>query len=109
MDWLNKLKERWQVNSVWQVIVILIVFACTGFTVLFLKKPLLHLLGMDETSSKAAKWAFYLLAFLPMYQVVLLVYGFVFGQFKFFLAFEKRMFIGIGKLFLLPVRLFRKR
>jgi hypothetical protein len=97
------------VRSIWQVLLILVVFACTGFSVLYLKKPLLEILGLDQNSPKAAKWAFYLLAFLPLYQVVLLMYGFVFGQFRFFWEFEKRMVQGIRKLFTWPFRIFRKK
>jgi len=34
----------------------------------------------------------YWVLILPIYNVVLLIYGFLFGQFKFFWEFEKRMF-----------------
>jgi hypothetical protein len=69
------------------VVIVLLVFACTGFTVMFLKKPILKLLGTD--SSTLASVAYYLLI-LPIYNIILLVYGFVFGQFRFFWEFEKR-------------------
>jgi hypothetical protein len=36
---------------------------------------------------------------LPAYQVLLLLYGFLLGQFAFFWAFEKRMFGRIRKVF----------
>jgi len=32
----------------------------------------------------------YYILILPVYNVILLLYGFVFGQFRFFLDFEKR-------------------
>ncbi|MFM8758658.1 MAG: DUF6787 family protein, partial [Methylophilaceae bacterium] len=47
MSWLDKLQTRWKVGSLFQVILILIVFACTGFTVLFLKRPLFAYLFAD--------------------------------------------------------------
>jgi Na+-driven multidrug efflux pump len=86
--WFKKLQERWNVSAT-QVVLILIVFACTGFTVMFLKKPLLSLLGADD--SIWATVAYYVLI-LPLYNAILLVYGFIFGQFRFFLDFEKRFF-----------------
>ncbi|WPP48423.1 DUF6787 family protein [Catalinimonas niigatensis] len=92
MSWLQKLQERWEVKSVWQVIIILIVFACTGFTVMFLKQPLYNLAGITEETSAWIKVPYYLLTILPVYQLVLLAYGFIFRQFRFFWAFEKRMF-----------------
>jgi Na+-driven multidrug efflux pump len=97
--WIEKLRARWKVNSIWQVIIILIVFACTGFTILFLKKPVLHFLlpdQGDDTERLTASILYYILI-IPIYNVVLLGYGFVFGQFKFFWEFEKRMFSRIFK------------
>lgn len=87
--WLEKLRERWNLNSIGQVIVVLIVFACTGFTVLFLKQPILRLFAGDPPFSTIATVAYYLLI-LPIYNIILLAYGFLFGQFRFFWAFEKR-------------------
>jgi len=88
---MEKLKDRWEVNSVGQVIVILIVFACTGFSVLFIKKPLFDLAGITSETSAWIRIPFYLLTILPAYQVLLLTYGFIFGQFRFFWNFEKKM------------------
>ena len=88
--WIGKLERKWNVNTV-QVIIILIVFACTGFTIMFLKNPILDLIMPQEDRS----WVFtllYYLFILPVYNVILLIYGFIFGQFKFFWEFEKRMF-----------------
>jgi hypothetical protein len=88
-NWIEKLKERWKVKNALQVIVILIVFACTGFTVLFIKKPLLNWLAGEEGNSTLATVLYYIFI-LPLYNVLLLGYGFLFGQFEFFWAFEKR-------------------
>ncbi|WKN32891.1 prolipoprotein diacylglyceryl transferase [Porifericola rhodea] len=99
MGWIQNLQSRWEVKSTWQVIVILIVFACTGFTVMFLKQPLYKLAGITEQTSAWIKVPYYMLTVLPVYQLVLLAYGFVFGQFQFFWKFEKRMFKGMAKLF----------
>ena len=89
MNWLEKLKKRWNLQSGLQVVVVLIVFACTGFTILFIKKPVLTWLAGDEGNSTLASVLYYIFI-LPLYNVILLIYGFIFGQFKFFWAFEKR-------------------
>ncbi len=96
---LEKLKQRWGVTSAGQVILILIVFACTGFSVLFIKQPLYDLAGITAQTSPWIRVPFYLLTVLPAYQVLLLAYGFLFGQFRFFWNFEKRMFSRIKGLF----------
>jgi hypothetical protein len=88
--WIEKLKSRWKLKSAWQVIIVLIVFACTGFTVLFLKKPLLTFLAGDKGNSALATVLYYIFI-LPIYNILLLGYGFLFGQFSFFWDFEKRM------------------
>lgn len=96
-NWIKKLQLRWDVSA-WQVIVILIVFAFTGFTVMFLKKPIVaYFVGSGEQSI-VFTIAYYILI-LPVYNLFLLVYGFLFGQFKFFWAFEKKTLGRITKWF----------
>ncbi len=92
--WILKLKQKWNLKSVGQVIVILIVFACTGFTVLAIKKPLLHMLAGDSGDTVLASVVYYLLI-LPIYNVFLLAYGFLFGQFNFFLGIREEIFQSI--------------
>jgi hypothetical protein len=83
--------HRWKLGSTFQVIVVLVVFACTGFTVLFIKKPILRFLAGDQGDTVTASVIYYVLI-LPLYNVILLAYGFLFGQFNFFWEFEKRFF-----------------
>lgn len=91
MSWLQKLQTRWKVNSLLQVMVILVVFACTGFTVLLIKRPLFNYWFPNHAVPVYASAAYYILI-LPVYNIFLLLYGFIFGQFKFFWQFEKRFF-----------------
>jgi hypothetical protein len=97
-SWTEKLRERWNLASGWQVLIVLIVFACTGFTVLFIKRPLLNFFAGEAGNSTQASVIYYILI-LPLYNVLLLFYGFVFGQLTFFLAFEKRFFSRILTIF----------
>ncbi|MCI0751100.1 MAG: prolipoprotein diacylglyceryl transferase [Flammeovirgaceae bacterium] len=99
MKWIENLKARWNLQSAWQVIVVLIVFACTGFTVLFIKKPLLQILVGESAGTTTASVIYYILI-LPIYNVILLIYGFVFGQFHFFWTFEKRFFSRLFSIFI---------
>lgn len=89
MKWVEKLKNRWKLESAWQVVIVLIVFAYTGFTILFIKKPLLSWLAGEQGDTTLASVLYYVFI-LPLYNIVLLGYGFIFGQFKFFWEFEKR-------------------
>jgi hypothetical protein len=90
MSWIDKLQTRWKVKSAFQVIIILIVFACTGFTVMFLKPVITHFLfsGGRTTWFSILYWVL----IFPVYNLFLLFYGFIFGQSKFFWEFEKKFF-----------------
>src|SRR4051812_46015626 len=95
--WIQKLKERWQVKSTFQIIVIFVVFAFTGFSIMYLKRYIQELAGFDNTTAWWIKLLFSLLIILPLYQVVLLFWGTLLGQFRFFWNFEKRIFRAIGR------------
>jgi hypothetical protein len=96
---IEKLKQRWNVRNGWDVLIILLVFACTGFSVLYVKRWLFELIGLDEQSPSWLRWAVNILIILPLYQVILLAWGWIWGKFNFFWEFEKRMFSRIGGLF----------
>lgn len=91
MNWIDRLQLKWKLKNTRQVLIILLVFACTGFTVLFLKRPVVGYFTADGGQNIWFSIAYYVLI-LPIYNVILLFYGFVFGQFEFFWEFEKRTF-----------------
>ena len=95
----DKLKERWGLSSGRDVIVVLLVFACTGFSVLFVKRGLFRLLDIDGSSPIGLRIAISLFLILPLYQVLLLAWGWLWGKYSFFWEFEKRMFKRIRALF----------
>jgi hypothetical protein len=90
--WVDRLKSRWGINSTFKVLIILVVFTCTGFSVLYAEDFIFKLLGVSEEKSWWHALLFFLLVTLPLYNVILLIYGFIFGQFNFFWNFEKRFF-----------------
>ena len=92
MNWIERLQNRWGVQSAGQVFVILLVFALTGFSAMYLKIPVFSALGIDATTPWWQRSLVWILTILPAYQVLLLSYGFLLGQFRFFWEFEKRMF-----------------
>lgn len=95
-------KERWNIKSNWQVFVIILVFAITGSTAALVSKPILAYFGIVK--GFVSNWVYYplyILLIFPVYQVLLVGFGFLFGQFTFFWAFEKKMLksLGLGFLF----------
>ena len=91
-SFIDKLKNRWGIESTLQVFIILIVFACTGFTALYVKKFFFSWIGVATDDPFWYRTTIWLLTVLPAYQVLLLIYGTIFGQFKFFWGFLKKTF-----------------
>jgi hypothetical protein len=92
VSFIQKLQDRWKVDSPIKVILILTVFALTGSTVVYIK-------GYVKPYFQDYWWfdLLYYVAILPVYNLILLIYGFIFGQFSYFWEFEKRFFARIFK------------
>ncbi len=89
---LEKLKIRWGIQSNFQIIIILIVFSVTGSAAVYVKKIIFDLLKIDAETPLLIKIPMYVLTILPAYQLLLLVFGALFGQFRFFYNFQKKSF-----------------
>ncbi len=97
MQTLKKLKARWGIESNWQVIVILLVFAITGSTASFIGKPILSFLNITtENFGTFGYWFTRIVLLFIVYQFMLVFFGWVFGQYQFFWNFEKKMLSRIG-------------
>ena len=94
---MNKLKEKWGIISNFQIIIILVVFSITGSVAVWIAKPLLNLVGLDK--EVVSPWLFLpirIFIIFPIYQILIVIIGALFGQFKFFWAFEKKMLVRLG-------------
>ncbi len=84
--------------------VIFLVFAITGSTAAKLASPLCDLIGINsEDHHWLIYWPMRIILIFPIYQVLLLLFGWVFGQFSFFWNFEKKMMERMGILKLLRI------
>jgi hypothetical protein len=98
---MSNFKTRWGITSNFQMVMIIVVFAVTGSTSAFLSKPILSWFGIVK--GEVSGWIYYplyILLIFPVYQVLLVTIGFLFGQFRFFWAFEKKMLRSMGLGFL---------
>ena len=94
---MNKLKEKWGITSNYQIIIILLVFSITGSIAVWIAKPVLNLIGLDkEVVSPWLFWPIRILIIFPIYQILIVIIGTLFGQFKFFWGFEKKMLVRLG-------------
>jgi hypothetical protein len=98
---MKKLKERWGITSNFQLTIIFIVFAITGSSSVMVSKPILDFLGIAKDSMPYFLYLILkIVIVLPVYQVLLVGFGFIFGQFAFFWNFEKKMLRSMGLGFL---------
>lgn len=102
--WLfTKLYDRWGVNYRWELIAIFLAFAVTGSSAGRLSNPLMELIGLSkEATSGWIYWPVRILLIFPIYQVLLVIFGWIFGQYAFFKAFAIKMVSRLGFGFLFP-------
>tara|TARA_B100001540_G_C15526087_1_gene514734 strand:+ start:298 stop:600 length:303 start_codon:yes stop_codon:yes gene_type:complete len=94
---MKRLKEKWGITSNFQLAIIFIVFAITGSASLVVSTPILDLIGFSKESINP--WLYHplrLLLIFPVYQVLILIIGAIFGQFTFFWNFVKKMLVFLG-------------
>ncbi|MEO9952157.1 DUF6787 family protein [Nonlabens sp.] len=96
--WLfSKLRTRWEVTYRWELIALFIVFAITGSLSARISGPFMEYIGLSRDSMSGwLFWPLRVLILFPIYQVLLVAMGWLFGQFAFFWKFEKKMLSRFG-------------
>ncbi len=82
MSVFDRMRARWGVGF-WGMVAILTAFSLAGLTTLRLKGFVIGYI-LPETAPGWVQWAVYLVVMLPVYQVLLIGYGTLLGQFDFF-------------------------
>jgi hypothetical protein len=89
---LKKFKERWNIQSDFQLAIIILVFSLNGSLAVYVAKPLLNFVGLNqETINPLIFWPLRILIVFLVYQFTLIIIGTLFGQKEFFLNFSKKM------------------
>lgn len=83
-------KRKWGKNDL-EVILILAIFAITGFSFLAVKPVVFDFLGYNNIEAKVWRVLAYVVIMYPLYSLLLLIWGTIFGQFKFFWGFIGKM------------------
>lgn len=93
----KKLEQKWVLKYKWEMIRVFIVFAITGSSSLVVGRPIIKLLGITkENLNPIIYWILFIIIGLIFYQILLVAFGWLFGQFKFFWEFEKKMLKRFG-------------
>ena len=96
MIWIKKLKEKWNIKSSFQLVTICVVFSVTGSIAVIIAKPILeYVVGLDK-STPWIFWPIRISIIFPIYQILIVIIGALFGQFEFFWNFEKKMLARMG-------------
>lgn len=99
---MQKLKQRWGIQSNFQLVVIFIVFAINGSASAKIGFYLLDLFGMTaENTNGVLRYIAMLILVMPIYPFLIMLTGWIFGQSQFFVRFGKNMLnrISFGLLF----------
>lgn len=98
----KRLKEKWGVSSNFQLVIIFIVFGITGSLSVQIGKPILDFINLHPENFESIPigdflyWTIRVLIVFPLYQVLLIIVGTLFFQFRFFWNFEKKILKKIG-------------
>ncbi len=91
------LEKRWKLQYRWEMIRVFIVFAVTGSSSLYVGRPIIYFLGITkENLNPILYWILFIILGLIFYQILLVTFGWLFGQFQFFWEFEKKMLRRFG-------------
>ena len=90
--WIDRCKERWGIESQFQFWMIMLTFTLAGLSITQVRSIYWGVLGFTEDSpSMWIKTPVYVALVFPTYQVSLMIFGTLLGQFRFFWAKEKAM------------------
>jgi hypothetical protein len=90
---MKRLKKKWGITSNFQLFIIFIVFGITGsFSVLITEPVILFIFGDLDGLNPLLSWLLRMLILFPIYQALLLFFGFIFFQYKFFYQFENLLY-----------------
>jgi hypothetical protein len=88
----KKLEKKWELAYRWEMIRVFIIFAITGSSSVIVGKPFLKIVGItNDNLQPVLYWILYILISFIFYQILLITIAWLFGQFKFFWNFEKKM------------------
>ena len=88
----KKLEKKWELTYRWEMIRVFIVFAITGSSSVIVGRPFLKIVGItNDNLQPVLYWILYILISFIFYQLLLVIIGWLLGQFTFFWNFEKKM------------------
>lgn len=91
VKWVERLKSKWGITSNRDFVLIMLTFTLAGSMISVCRPPIFHLLGITKETHLWIKILVYIPLIPPIYQVFLLFWGTLLGQFDFFWEKEKHL------------------
>jgi len=93
----KKLEKKWILDYKWEMIRVFIVFAITGSSSVVVGRPIIKFIGITKDNlNPVLYWILFIFIAMIFYQILLVSFGWLFGQFQFFWNFEKKMLRRFG-------------
>ena len=89
----EKLLKFFKVNNYFRLFIIFTVFGITGSLSVVLGKYLLISIFSSNILNSGFYWLIRILLIFPLYQILLIIIGTLFGEFKYFWAIEKKILL----------------
>ncbi len=93
---INKLLKIFRVKSKFQLLVVFLVFGITGSLSVILGDPIITKFAGKDFIDNDYYWILRLVLIFPLYQILLILVGTIFGQFRYFWEIEKKFLVRIG-------------
>ena len=88
---MKKIRNFFKVESNYQLLIVNIVFAITGVTSLYFADYILDIFLINQNNYNSFfYWVGRILVLLPLYQILLVLFGTLFGQSSYFMAMQKK-------------------
>jgi len=94
----DKLLKIFRVENISQLTIVFIVFGITGSLSVVVGKYFLIFIFGEDLVNNDFYWLLRLILIFPVYQILLIVVGTLFGQFKYFWEIEKKILVKMGLL-----------
>ena len=91
MKFKKRLMQKWNIKSDWDFWMIMLTFSMAGMGISVVRPIVFHLFGIERTTPLWIKVCAYIPLIPPTYQLGLLFFGTLLGQFNFFWEKEKQL------------------
>ena len=98
----QKLLKLFKVENYFRLLIIFTVFGITGSLSVVLGKFVLISIFSSNIQNNEFYWLIRILLIFPLYQILLIIIGTLFGEFKYFWAIEKKILVRLKILKLPP-------